>query len=908
MVRRNEEMLKRSSSSKPKNYDLCHKYGKPGHFIKDYPLLKQEFSKNNPEKAAKRNPVPFKDFKRKRSADNVMKHVLAAWGDFSGEYEDKIDVGDSSMMAVEGKEIASKEHIRLENELKAVRTRICVETEKNKHLQTDLERVKNDLEKFLKWTWSLEAITAMYTNNGENRQGIGFQREKTPYNPHNKYVIVSDNWFCTHCGNNGTSKKIVRPGFNLFRKIKWNSERKRLTMICDKGNKVEFLSKICTVTDLVTGEVVLVAKRYKNIYVVDLESLQSGDLSCLKAIDDDVELWHKRLGHTSFSLLNKLIPKDLVHGLPMSKFKVENICDACAIGKYVKSSFKSKKDMSTSKPLELLHMDLCGPMRVFVAFVKKIQVKIESRVACIRSNHGTEFDNAKFDEFCNENGITHNFSAPRTPQQNGVVERKNRTLEEMAKKMLIDSGIAKNFWVEAINTACYLSDEGIFLGYSSQRKAYKIYNKRTQYVGESVHVIFDESYPSYEKNIEEDQVGEPLLVPSEVIDMANGKVDMMSQVKEMSEDNTVSSSMEPGTSITTTKAEERVVDAVQGTPLALERRTQENQSNVYVDDIISGATVDSLCEEFAKLMGSDSFNLIGYANADYAGYLVDRKSTSRMAHFLGSCHISWGIRKQNSVALSIAEAKYVAATSCCAQLLWINQQLEDFGVLTESVSLLCDNTSALNMAKNPVQHKRTKHINVRHHFLRDNVEKGLICMKFCSTEDQIADIFTKALRREHFERNRVPTNQRPNGEQVQNPEVTEGSTIVATNSVMEIVPIEEENVVTIFVVSADGVLHKIISQKNEVQGMGDEGSIVTVEGAAPADTTGPSHVEPNPSPEDPGQGSHSQDSSAPAFAVVPLEIQAPDMRSSDEEDLDNLALKAFIVKQRVVSTLASSTK
>ncbi|XP_070008508.1 secreted RxLR effector protein 161-like [Nicotiana sylvestris] len=102
----------------------------------------------------------------------------------------------------------------------------------------------------------------------------------------------------------------------------------------------------------------------------------------------------------------------------------------------------------------------------------------------------------------------------------------------------------------------------------------------------------------------------------------------------------------------------------------------------------------------------DSFNLIGYVDAGYAGYLVDRKITSGMSHFLGSCLISWGIRKQNSVALSTAEAEYVAVASCCAQLLWIKQQLEDFGVLTESVPLLCDNTSALNMAKNLVQHKK----------------------------------------------------------------------------------------------------------------------------------------------------------------------------------------------------------
>ncbi|XP_075092055.1 secreted RxLR effector protein 161-like [Nicotiana tabacum] len=145
----------------------------------------------------------------------------------------------------------------------------------------------------------------------------------------------------------------------------------------------------------------------------------------------------------------------------------------------------------------------------------------------------------------------------------------------------------------------------------------------------------------------------------------------------------------------------------------------------------------------------DNFDLNGYAYTDYASYLVDRKSTSGMAHFLGSCLISWGTRKQNSVALSTVETEYVAAASCCAQLLWIKQQLEDFGVFFDCVPLLCDNT-ALNMAKNPVQHKRTNHIDVRHHFLKDNVEKGLICMRFCSAEDQIADIFTKALSREYF--------------------------------------------------------------------------------------------------------------------------------------------------------------
>ncbi|XP_049360823.1 secreted RxLR effector protein 161-like [Solanum verrucosum] len=141
----------------------------------------------------------------------------------------------------------------------------------------------------------------------------------------------------------------------------------------------------------------------------------------------------------------------------------------------------------------------------------------------------------------------------------------------------------------------------------------------------------------------------------------------------------------------------------------------------------------------------DSLNLIVYVDADYAGFLADRKSTSGMTHLLGSSLISWGTKKQNSVALSSTEAEYVADASCCAQLIWIKQQLEYFGVLIDIIPLICDNTRAMNMAKNPVQHKRTNHIDVRHHFLRDNIEKQNVVMSFCKTEDQLADIFTKSL-------------------------------------------------------------------------------------------------------------------------------------------------------------------
>ena len=97
--------------------------------------------------------------------------------------------------------------------------------------------------------------------------------------------------------------------------------------------------------------------------------------------------------------------------------------------------------------------------------------------------------------------------------------------------------------------------------------------------------------------------------------------------------------------------------------------------------------------------------------------------------------------------MSTAEAEHVAAASCCAQLLWIRQQLKDFSVDTRCIPIFCDDKSVINIAKNPCQHRRTKHIDIRHHFLRDNVEKGLISMNFCGIDGKIADIFTKVLSR-----------------------------------------------------------------------------------------------------------------------------------------------------------------
>ncbi|GJU86128.1 retrovirus-related pol polyprotein from transposon TNT 1-94 [Tanacetum coccineum] len=139
-----------------------------------------------------------------------------------------------------------------------------------------------------------------------------------------------------------------------------------------------------------------------------------------------------------------------------------------------------------------------------------------------------------------------------------------------------------------------------------------------------------------------------------------------------------------------------------------------------------------------------------YADSDHAGDYVDRKSTSGVCTFMGCCLTSWFAKKQTALAISTTEAEYVSAGKACQQALWMKQALIDYGIRLDDVPIMCDNKGAIDLSKNPVQHSRTKHIEIRHHFLRDNVQKGNISIEKVASEDNIADIFTKPLKREVF--------------------------------------------------------------------------------------------------------------------------------------------------------------
>nr|KYP59272.1 Retrovirus-related Pol polyprotein from transposon TNT 1-94 [Cajanus cajan] len=150
-----------------------------------------------------------------------------------------------------------------------------------------------------------------------------------------------------------------------------------------------------------------------------------------------------------------------------------------------------------------------------------------------------------------------------------------------------------------------------------------------------------------------------------------------------------------------------------------------------------------------------SLSLIGYSDSDYAGCRLDRKSISGTCHLPGSAFVSWHRKKKACVALSTAEAEYIAAGRCCAQILWMKQQLKEYGTELNKIPLRCDNTSAINLTKNSILHSRTKHIEIRHLFLRDHVQKNDYVVEFVETNKQLADIFTKPLPKERFNQLRI---------------------------------------------------------------------------------------------------------------------------------------------------------
>ncbi|KAJ9557526.1 hypothetical protein OSB04_012140 [Centaurea solstitialis] len=935
-----------------------------------------------------------------------------------------------------------------------------------------------------------------------------------------------------------------------------------ISQLCDKNHKVSFSKKKCKVKNR-RKEVILTGVRHADIYIINMNTSTDNFCFVSRASSNTNWLW------TSVSL-----------------------CSACEKGKQTRASFKSKQISSISSPLQHLHMDFFGPVNVqsiagkkytlvivdeysrytwvfflrsksdapeeIILFVRKMERLNNLTVRSIRSDHGTEFKNSTLETFFDQKGISQNFSSVRTPQQNGVAERRNRTLIEAARSMLSEANLATQFWAEAVNTACYTQNrslivkrfrrtpyelfrnrkpsiehlhifgcvcyilnnkdnlgkfdskyaDGIFLGYSSISKTYRVFNKRRQTIEETIHVKFDESgttFPHPHDNSEINQWADsffqvpdipttdpspqdlpdgfeedpptpptqislpPIINATPITQVTPPEPDQPTNSEDfsqtiVSEPATTNLLPDPSVNEASTSGQvyqapalrwtkDHPIDQVLGNPSSgVKTRRQsgniylyvnfisENEPKeiddalrdpawvsamqeelaefirnnvwllvprprkrtiigskwifrnkldeigtiirnkarlvaqgyrqeegidydetfapvarleairlflafaahmnfkvfqmdiknaflngklneevyvaqpprfvdpkfpdhvyklnkalyglkqaprawydtlstfllskgfvrgkidstlflkkypkhillvqIYVDDIVFGSTNPKLCEKFELLMKSEykmsmmgevtfflglqikqyekgifinqgkyvhemlkkfdltsctpmktpmapplsldkdskgkpvdvtlyrgmigsllyltasrpdiiylkgtpnlglwyskdsGFDLTAYSDSDFAGCKINRKSTTSGCHLLGGKLVSWTSKKQNSVSTSTAEAEYVAAGICCVQVLWLRNQLQDYDIQLSKIPIYCDNTSAIAIANNPVLHSKTKHIEVRYHFIRDHVMNGDIELHFVPTEYQFADLFTKPL-------------------------------------------------------------------------------------------------------------------------------------------------------------------
>nr|GEX51252.1 retrovirus-related Pol polyprotein from transposon TNT 1-94 [Tanacetum cinerariifolium] len=346
--------------------------------------------------------------------------------------------------------------------------------------------------------------------------------------------------------------------------------------ICDNKCRVTFSKHDSEITK--DGKVIGRGIRKKGLYMMKLRN-KPKDQICLTTIDENSILWHRRLGHANICLIQSLASKELVRNLPKLKFD-QHFCDACKIGKQAHASHKAKNVVSTTRCLKLIHMNLFDPSTVrsyegnrytlvivddysrytwtrflkykteafdqFEIFSRKIQNQLGCSIVSTRTDHGREFNNeVQFGEFCNASGITHNFSTPHAPQSNGVVKKKNRTLQEMSRTLLNEQSLPQKFWCNVVDTLTYIlnrilirailgkipyellrgrkptldyfrvfgikcfilntkdyltkfdpkSYEDVFLGYSQNSKSYIVLNKHTKKVKESFNMTFNETPP-----------------------------------------------------------------------------------------------------------------------------------------------------------------------------------------------------------------------------------------------------------------------------------------------------------------------------------------------------------------------------------------------------------------------------
>ncbi|GJY00148.1 putative RNA-directed DNA polymerase [Tanacetum coccineum] len=379
-----------------------------------------------------------------------------------------------------------------------------------------------------------------------------------------------------------------------------------------------------------------------------------------------------------------------------------------------------------------------------------------------RSDNGGEYI-GPFDAYCREHGIQHQKTSPKTPQLNGLAERMNRTLVERVRCLLSHAGLHASFWGEALNTAVHVinltpcvicrfdvpDSKKLAKSFAMKRLGqqknlghwiFAIEVPRSLHISQEQYIekvlrrfnvdkakvvsfpltpnfkLTDKDCPSSKKNIEKmDRVPYASAVGSLMYDMVCTRPDLAHAVG--------------------------VVSRFLSNP-----GKKHWEAVKWIFRYLRGTS------KLGITFGNGKPMLVGYTDSDLAGNKDNMKSTSGYLMTFAGGAVSWQSRLQKCVALSTTEAEYVAATEACKELLWLKRFLQELGFKQQRYAVLCDNQSTIHLAKNSMFHKRTKHIDIRYHWIRDAIEDGMFELNKVHTDDNASDMLTKAVAREKEKR------------------------------------------------------------------------------------------------------------------------------------------------------------
>nr|GEY03529.1 putative RNA-directed DNA polymerase [Tanacetum cinerariifolium] len=484
-------------------------------------------------------------------------------------------------------------------------------------------------------------------------------------------------------------------------------------------------------------------------------------------------LWHRRLSHLNFNYINLLSKKDIVIGLPKLKYVKDQLCSSCELSKAKRSSFKSKVVPSSKRRLNLLHMDLCGLMRVtsingkkyilvivndysrytwtvflhskdetlevLKDFLTMIQKNLQASVINIRTDRGTEFLNKTLNAFFKEEGIEHQTSNARTLKQNGIVKRWNRTLKkENNYKMMnlpILSVLQHKMLLSLPHTTLVweLVDKPFGKTIIKLKWLWKNKKDEDQTMIRNKARLVAKGY-SQEEGIDFEESFAPVARLEAVwifIAYAAHKSFPIYQ-------------MDVKTAFLNGPLKEKALYGLKQAPRAwYDELSKFLTSKGFTKDHIvqavcfcaryqSRPTEKHLKEVkriFRYLRGTvnmglwypkdSSFELTAFLDVDHSGCIDSHKSTSGGIQFLGDKLVSWMSKKQNCTAMSSAEAEYVALSASYAQVMWMRTQLQDYGFNCNKIPLYCDSQLSIAISCNPVQHSRIKHIHTLYHFIKE---------------------------------------------------------------------------------------------------------------------------------------------------------------------------------------------